>query len=222
MFVKQLQLGPMQNFVYLIGDEATKECMVVDPAWDIDAIQKALTEAGLTLKGALITHYHPDHCGGHLWGHDIPGVAELVGTSPVPVYCDKHECDGIQAITGLARTDLRPLSSGDLIQVGGVSIRAIHTPGHTPGSQCFLVGNSLVAGDTLFLSGCGRVDLPGSDPEQMYQSLNTLKKLPPDTILYPGHNYGPKPQAAMAEVVKINPYLNVPSMEDWRGMMGAR
>ena len=220
MFVKQLQLGPMENFVYLVGDEVKKECVVIDPAWNIGTILDWVASEGFTLKGAFVTHYHPDHCGGHLWGHDIEGVAELVGRAGVPVYCDKHECEGIITVTGLSKTDLKPLASGAVIRVGDVDVTAIHTPGHTPGSQCYLIGNSLVAGDTLFLSGCGRVDLPGGSSDQMYESVNTkLKKLPADTILYPGHNYGGA-SATMGHVVKTNPYLQVGTLAEWRRMFG--
>ena len=102
------------------------------------------------------------------------------------------------------------------MQVGDVSIRLLHTPGHTPGSQCFLVDGRLVAGDTLFLNGCGRTDLPGSDPAAMYDSLvNRLARLPDDTVVYPGHLYSEDPSATLGDTKRWNPVLAPRSAEDW-------
>ena len=96
----------------------------------------------------------------------------------------------------------------------------LHTPGHTPGSQCFRIKNTLVSGDTLFIDGCGRVDLPGSDPDEMYRSLQRLKSLPDDTLLLPGHNYSAVPNATMGASKQQNPYLAVKDIDTWRQMMG--
>jgi glyoxylase-like metal-dependent hydrolase (beta-lactamase superfamily II) len=206
----------MENFVYLLGSKSSRECFVVDPAWDIRAIEHAAAADGMTITGCLVTHYHPDHCGGHLWGHDIEGVAELVGRKPVPVYVNAEELEGVQKITGLSRGDFKPCRSGDVLEVGGVKITTIHTPGHTPGSQCFLCDGALVSGDTLFLSGCGRVDLPGGSSEQLFESLSgKLAKLPPQTTVYPGHNYDSKSSASVDELLKTNPYLGAKSLSDW-------
>lgn len=214
-------VGPMANFVYLIGDKDAGECYVVDPAWDIPAIIKGAEDEGLKIKGALVTHYHPDHCGGHLWGHDIQGAAELVSALNVPVYANKHELEGLMKVTGLSRTDIKSCESGDKITCGSHEITLIHTPGHTPGSQCFLCQDSLVSGDTLFITGCGRTDLPGGNSDQLYESLTTqLAKLPRNTILYPGHNYDTVASAPMHEVVEKNPYLNVASLAQWKRMFG--
>jgi glyoxylase-like metal-dependent hydrolase (beta-lactamase superfamily II) len=221
MFLKQFVVGPMENFVYFIGSQTTKECYVVDPAWDIDLIVKEAEKDGMTIKGALVTHYHPDHCGGHIWGHDIQGVAELISKLSVPVYANKHEVDGILKVTGLSRTDIKSCESGDILTIGDIALTLIHTPGHTPGSQCFLCENSLISGDTLFISGCGRVDLPGGNSDALHESLSTkISKLPADTILYPGHNYDSVPHAAMHEVMQKNPYLRAQSLTEWRGMFG--
>lgn len=211
----------MANFVYLIGDKDAGECFVVDPAWDIPAIVSVAENEGMKIKGALVTHYHPDHCGGHLWGHDIQGVAELVGTLNVPVYANKHELDGLVTVTGLARSDFKSCDGGDKLVCGSHEITLIHTPGHTPGSQCFLCHDNLVSGDTLFITGCGRVDLPGGDSEQLYDSLRSkLQKLPANTILYPGHNYDAVTSASLAEVSKKNPYMNVASLAEWKQKFG--
>lgn len=221
LYVKQLRVGPMENFVYLVGSLSKRECMVVDPAWDIEAIVNAAAHEGMTITGALITHYHPDHCGGHLWGHNIDGVANLLERNPMPVYANKHEIEGLIKVTGLSKNDFKACEGGDILTVGGVSITTIHTPGHTPGSQCFLCDNALVSGDTLFITGCGRVDLPGGNPEHLYESLtNKIAKLPPTTILYPGHNYDAMPFATLHDVALKNPYLSAPTFAGWKQLMG--
>jgi hydroxyacylglutathione hydrolase len=220
LYLKQLNVGPMANFCYLIGSKSTKQCYVVDPAWDIASITQAAEKDGMRIAGALVTHYHPDHCGGHLWGHDIQGIAELTGALSVPIYAHKDEVDGICKITGLSRGDISPCSGGDRLSLGGIDITLIHTPGHTPGSQCFLCEGKLVSGDTLFISGCGRVDLPGGNADQLYSSLKTLDKLPPSTILYPGHHYDDVPSASMADVKVRNPYLKAATQSEWRRLRG--
>lgn len=221
LYIKQLLLGPMANFVYLIGSKSAKTCLVVDPAWDIDGVMRAAEADGMRITGALVTHYHPDHCGGHLWGHDIQGVAELTSKIDIPVYVNKHEADGVATVTGIGKSILHHCDSGDCLEVGGMRLTTIHTPGHTPGSQCFLIEGNLISGDTLFINGCGRVDLPGSSATQMYESLTTkLAKLPGDTILYPGHNYDEVPHAPMAEVRQTNEYLQIASLKDWQRIFG--
>ena len=109
-----------------------------------------------------------------------------------------------------------------MVQVGDIPVRLLHTPGHTPGSQCFLVGEkNLVSGDTLFVQGCGRVDLPGGDSDEMFRTLTQrLSKLPDDVVLMPGHNYGGEPTASLGEVRRGNPYLHLRSQDDWRRLMG--
>ena len=222
LYLKQLPLGPMQNFVYLIGDREAHRAVVVDPAWDIDAILAALAADDMALEGALITHFHPDHLGGNLMGHKIPGAVELLERGlKVPIWVHKSEADYVPRVCGLSRGDLSLAESGDEIAIGSQRIRFVHTPGHTPGSQCFLVDNNLVSGDTLFIGGCGRVDLPGSDPAQRYDSLvNKLKALPDDTILYPGHDYADRPTSTIGDEKRRNPYLRFQRLEDFLGVMG--
>jgi len=148
----------MVNFVYAIGDLATRECVVVDPAWDAQGILDVVDADGMTLVGALGTHYHPDHIGGSMMGFTVPGMTALNALRPVKLHVNEHEADGVKKITGLSESDLVRHAGGDVLEVGGVEIRFVHTPGHTPGSQCFLVDGRLVSGDTLFVSACGRVD----------------------------------------------------------------
>lgn len=205
LYFRQVLIGPMQNFIYFIGSERTRECLVVDPAWDTRAIVDFAERDGMKLTGALVTHYHPDHVGGGMGGFNVPGgIAELVGLAPARIHVNKHEADGLIRVTGVSESDLVRHDAGDVIEVGDVRIELLHTPGHTPGSQCFLVRNRLVAGDTLFVNGCGRVDLPGGNAEQMQQSLRTLARLDDSVILHPGHDYGAEPTSSMAEQRRRN------------------
>lgn len=210
----------MANFVYLIGDRGTGECMVVDPAWDIEGIIQVAGEDDMKITGALVTHYHPDHVGGDLFGLDVPGLAELMAENPCPVHVNRAEADGVKLVTGLSDTDLHKHDGGDRVKVGNIEIDLLHTPGHTPGSQCFRIREALVSGDTLFLQGCGRVDLPGGDPDEMFRTLSQrLCSLPDELHLFPGHAYGGH-SASLADVRATNPYLQVTQLTQFRQMMG--
>lgn len=214
--------GQMANFVYLIGDDVEHVCMVVDPAWDIPGIIEFAGKEDMRLIGALVTHYHPDHIGGDIFGHSITGLAELISTSPVKVHVNEAESAGVKQVSGLSDSDIVRHQGGDEISIGNVKVKLLHTPGHTPGSQCFLAGSALVSGDTLFIGGCGRVDLPGSNPEQMYYSLTqVLAKLPENTLLFPGHNYAAKEVSTIGDEKNENDYMRVESLEDWKSLMGS-
>lgn len=216
LYLRQMELGPMQNFVYLIGDPETRDCVVVDPAWQIDAIVDQVERDGMNLKGVLVTHTHQDHVGGHLFGFDIPGIPELLERVPAKVYVHKAEREFLKGYG----SDLVKVEGGDTLPVGRLEIHFIHTPGHTPGSQCFLVDGRLVSGDTLFIRACGRTDLPGSDPGEMYRSLTQrLGALPDQTVVYPGHNYGGD-ATTIGDEKRHNPMMRFPSMSDFLRAMG--
>lgn len=198
----------MQNFVYLIADREAGECVVVDPAWDVQGIVDRVQQEGLRLTGALVTHYHPDHVGGSIFGLTIEGLTRLLAIAPCPVHVHKLEADGVRKVTGLSESDLVRHEGNDKVMVGAVEIELLHTPGHTPGSQCFRLGDALVSGDTLFLQGCGRVDLPGGSAEEMERTLTErLARLPDELVLFPGHAYGGE-RAPLGEVKKTNPYFS--------------
>ncbi|WP_419920086.1 MBL fold metallo-hydrolase [Candidatus Poriferisocius sp.] len=211
----------MVNFVYLIGDRETGEAVVVDPAYDPAGIVAEVEADGMRLTGVLATHYHPDHVGGSMMQFSITGVAELLELVSVPVHVQGDEAEFVRMTTGIGEGDIRRHRSGDLLPVGEIQIEMIHTPGHTPGSQCFLTSGKLVAGDTLFLEGCGRTDLPGSDPLAMYESLTQrLARVPDSTILYPGHLYSALPWASMGDTRRTNYVFTPRSPEQWLAMFG--
>jgi glyoxylase-like metal-dependent hydrolase (beta-lactamase superfamily II) len=211
----------MVNFVYLIGDRETGDAVAIDPAYDVRGLLDVLEEDGMRLTGALATHYHPDHIGGSMMGHTISGVRELLMVQPVPIHVQDAEAEWVLRMTGASESDLVRHTSGDTVQVGDIPIELIHTPGHTPGSQCFLVDGRLVSGDTLFLEGCGRTDLPGGDPEALYESLTQrLAKVPDDAVLFPGHLYSAEPSATMGETRKWNYVFTPKSATEWLAMFG--
>ena len=211
----------MVNFVYIIGDRMTKEVVLVDPCYAVGELVDLCTREGLTIQGALATHYHPDHVGGDLFGHQLQGVRELLTRCPCKVHVQRPEVPWVKHMTGCSDSDLAVHDSGDVVQVGQVPIQLIHTPGHTPGSQCFLVHNRLIAGDTLFLQGCGRTDLPGGDPRQLYLSLTQkLAKVPDDAVLFPGHLYDPRPSASVGETRRTNFVFKPKSEAEWLQMFG--
>jgi len=213
--------GQMVNFSYLIGDRETGECMVVDPAYAVADLVDAAASDGMRLTGALVTHYHPDHCGGSMMGMRIEGAAELLDLVDVPVHVQADEAEWVLKVTDLSPANLATHDAGDVVTVGRVPVQLIHTPGHTPGSQCFLVDGRLVAGDTLFLDGCGRTDLPGGDPEALYLSLTqTLAAVPDDVVLYPGHQYSIESRARMGETRARNVVFKPNSLEQWLRMFG--
>ena len=225
LYFVQQPVGEMANLAYLVGSRAERKAYLVDPAWNVQGLLDQAAKDDIEIVGALVTHYHQDHVGGEIFGHSIEGLGRLLELQPVPIHANKHEVDGLIKVTGVSESEIVQHAGGDLIEIGGIGIRLIHTPGHTPGSQCFLVeeknqAGHLVAGDTLFLDGCGRVDLPGSDPRAMYESLEALKGLPDETTLYPGHLYSPEGQDSMGDQKRTNPYLRAASVDMFLSFMG--
>jgi glyoxylase-like metal-dependent hydrolase (beta-lactamase superfamily II) len=210
----------MRNFAYLIGDRQTGDCVVVDPAYAAGDLVDTLEADGLHLSGVLVTHHHPDHVGGSMMGFELKGLAELLERVSVPVHVNSQEAQFVSQITGIPMSDLTSHEHGDKVSVGAIDIELLHTPGHTPGSQCFLLDGRLVAGDTLFLEGCGRTDFPGGDSDEIFRSLQKIAQLPGDPTVFPGHWYSLEPSASLSEVKRSNYVYRVANLEQWRTLMG--
>ncbi|MGB3480776.1 MAG: MBL fold metallo-hydrolase [Mycobacterium sp.] len=210
----------MRNFSYLIGDRETKDCVVVDPAYAANDLVDILESDGMSLSGVLVTHHHPDHVGGTMMGFTLKGLAELLERQNAPVHVNTHEAEWVSRITDISLSDLTAHEHGDKVNVGDIEIELLHTPGHTPGSQCFLLDGRLVAGDTLFLEGCGRTDFPGGNVDDMFRSLQQLATLPGDPTVFPGHWYSTEPSAPLGEVKRSNYVYRASSLDQWRTLMG--
>jgi len=217
LFLKQLALGPMQNFVYLVGDPESKEAAVVDPAWNVPAILKDLTDEGYRLTHVLLSHGHYDH---------INGVEEIVEKTDATVCAEKGELEEFiyEGAGGMVipRSSLKKTSVAESVRVGALEIQMIHTPGHTPGSRCMLIrpktggqAQALLTGDTLFVGTIGRCDFPYSSPKDLFHSLGKVKKLDHDTVFYPGHDYGSRSSNTLGNEKKTNPFLMADSVEDF-------
>jgi len=204
-YLKQIEVGPMENFVYLIGDTEKRECVMVDPAWEVSRVLDIARSDDMTVKAGLVTHTHFDH---------VNGVEELIEKASCKIYVNKNEVSFLKNV----QSDLKPVEGGDKVKVGNFEITFLHTPGHTPGSQCFLIENRLVSGDTLFINACGRCDLPGGNAEEMYDSLQTLGKLDSNTVLLPGHNYADETTSSIGKEKRENPYYQFGSVRDFLAM----
>ena len=210
----------MRNFAYLIGDRQTGDCVVVDPAYAAGDLVDALEADGMHLSGVLVTHHHPDHVGGSMMGFELKGLAELLERVSVPVHVNSHEALLVSRITGIPLSDLTSHEHGDKVSVGDIDIELLHTPGHTPGSQCFLLDGRLVAGDTLFLEGCGRTDFPGGDFDEMFRSLQKLAQAAgrSDGISGPLVFGRAERVTVRGEAVELR--LSSRNLDQWRTLMG--
>lgn len=208
LYFKQMELGPMQNYVYLIGDPETKAAAVVDPAWNVATILDQLKNDGYHLTHIFLTHGHFDH---------INGVEELVDKTGATVCAHKSELESFipEGMGGLVipRAVLKKTDTSEEVKVGRIKVRMIHTPGHTPGSQCLLIDGAdgeppkLLTGDTLFLGTVGRCDFPYSNPKDLFATLKRLKALDEATVIFAGHDYGAKPSNSLKNEKKTNPFL---------------
>ena len=184
----------MANFVYLVGDKKTKECAVVDPAWDVDAVLKEAEADGMKVTAGLLTHTHFDHSN---------GVEELIRKTNCKVYVHENEAKFLEEV----KKNVVKTHEGDKIRIGNIELTVLHTPGHTEGAQCFLGDGFLISGDTLFAGACGRCDLPGGDERKMAESLRRLSELDEKTKVYPGHAYGDDPSSTIGHEKKHNPFM---------------
>jgi len=200
LFFKQIKrVG--DNFSYIIAEEATREAVVVDPSFNADAIVQFARENGLSIRYVINTHHHWDHVAGN------SKIKSCFSSRTVAHKLSKIEKD-------------IELVEGDLLKLGGIAIRVIHTPGHTPDSICLLINKRLLTGDTLFVGECGRTDLPGGSSVDMYNSLfNKLMKLDDDVEVYPGHDYGSRPHSTIGEEKRTNYTLERRSLKEFTEFM---
>jgi hydroxyacylglutathione hydrolase len=203
MTVRQLKVGDMENFVYLLADDRSGEAIAVDSGWDIDPIVSAAEEENLEVKFAVATHYHSDHAA-TLWQLARVFDAKLVAHRSSPI---SHDLD---------------VDDGDILRVGGKKVKILHTPGHTEDSICVYDGENLLTGDTLLIGSAGSTDFEGGSPRKMYKSLHSvILKLPPKTMIYPGHDYGRAPFRSLAEENKSNPALVARNFREFLGTLAA-
>jgi hydroxyacylglutathione hydrolase len=204
MKVFQIPVGQMANFTYIIADEEMGEAAIIDPSWDLDKIFGILKKNGWNTKYIINTHTHFDHTLGN------EPVAKVTGGKIVQ---HRNSLDDKQI----------PVSEGDIIKIGKIPLRILHTPGHSKDSICLIVDEKLVfTGDTLFVGNCGRVDLAGSDPREIYHSLfDKVAKLDESLIVYPGHDYGPHPTSTIGHEKKTNYVMQSRSIQDFLSFMAS-
>ena len=208
MILKQIKLSRMVVFCYLIGDEKTRTCALVDPAFETDRILAEAKAAGLRVTHIINTHCHADH---------VAGNAAVKAATRANICIHKDDADRLGAVTnsamarmfggrGSPKADVR-LEDGDVIAIGSTGLQVIHTPGHTPGGICLYHDGHLITGDTLFVNGVGRTDLPGGSAALLIASIrDKIFTLPADTIIWPGHDYGPRPSSTVEYERRTNPY----------------
>lgn len=190
MFFKQIKVGFMQNFSYIIGDNG--ECALVDPGWEYKKLIKICEENKLKIKKILLTHIHYDH---------ILDLKKIVKKTNAAVYVHKLE--------NLKNKNFKVINikDNDIINVGKIKIKVLHTPGHSLGGVCFLFDKKLLTGDTLFVGAVGRVDLAGGNEEELIKSLKKLSKLDNDIEVFPGHDYGSKSSSTIGYEKENNPFM---------------
>ena len=203
IFIRQLLLGDMENFTYIVGDKDAGDAFVVDPSALQTEILKELKAEKLALKGILLTHGHYDH------------VVD-VDKAEVPVYLSEAEASWY---TPHVKEYVRTVD-GQKISLGAFTIACLSTPGHTPGCQSFLVEGNLFTGDTLFVDAVGRTDIPGGSSASLFKSLQRIKQLPDTTMIWPGHHYGALTHEMLGELKKHNSFLMCEDVEEFEGYLG--
>jgi glyoxylase-like metal-dependent hydrolase (beta-lactamase superfamily II) len=206
--VVQIEVGLLQNFCELLYCPETRAAAVVDPAWEVDRLLREAERLGLRITTALITHTHNDH---------IEGVEELCARTGAAVVVHPREAERVRAAAPRASVLVEAVDRGD-VAIGRRGVRALETRGHTVGGTCYLADGFVVTGDVLFVGGCGRTDFQGGDTAEMWRSLQRLRRLPEETRVYPGHNYGATATSTIGQEIRTNPYLRCESFEAFRAL----
>ena len=194
LYFKQIPVGYMGNFIYLIGDRSSQECVMVDPAWDVDAVLKQAEKDGMKVVAGILTHTHFDHCN---------GVEDLIEKTGAKIFVHEKEAQFLKNI----KKNIVETGDGFKFKVGKIEMELLHTPGHTEGAQCIRVEDKLVTGDTLFVGACGRCDLPGGNEKTLIQSLKRLASLDGSLKVFPGHAYGDADSSTIDHEKKTNPFM---------------
>ena len=199
--IQTFEVGPMLNMIYLIVDKVTKKTAIVDPAWDLSDAYTFINDNHLILDKILLTHSHHDH---------VNSIDHILKTHDIPIHLNTHE----KKFWNKHYDNFSLHHGGDIVQLGKTNILCLHSPGHTPGSTCYYIDGNLIAGDTLFVYGCGRCDLHGGNPEEMYTSLNHIKEaFDTTTIILPGHNYSTKKTSTLEEEILSNPFFHFTDLD---------
>jgi hydroxyacylglutathione hydrolase len=203
--VVQMEVGLLQNFCEILYCPETREAAIVDPAWEVDRLLAEVDRLELKVTTALITHTHNDH---------IEGVDLLVEKTGAAVVVNPREAAAVRAP---GRT-LVEVVDGQEVAIGKRGVRALETRGHTVGGTCYLADGYVVTGDVMFVGGCGRTDFQGGDTGEMWKSLQRLVRLPEETRVYPGHDYGETPTSTIAHEIRTNRFLRCATFEEFRAL----
>jgi glyoxylase-like metal-dependent hydrolase (beta-lactamase superfamily II) len=201
--VLQIPVGQMANFTYIVADEEIGEAVVIDPSWELEKVFDALKKNGWTAKYVINTHSHFDH---------VLGNEQVTKITKAKII--QHNASQLDKDIAV--------SDGDIIRVGRIEMKVVHTPGHSKDSICLVLDGIIFTGDTLFVGNCGRTDLPGSDPKEMYNSLlNIISRLDDKLVIYPGHNYGQAPTSTIGFEKKFNLVLQPRTQQEFLEFIGA-
>jgi hydroxyacylglutathione hydrolase len=210
MIVKQIKLSKMETFCYVIGDEASMTCGLIDPAFDTQKILSGVRELGFKITHVINTHCHSDHTAGNRAIIAATGAQLLIHAADAERLSTIVNSAFSRVLGGKAspKPDVL-LQDDDEVTIGTIILKTIHTPGHTPGGICLYAQGHLFTGDTLFVEAVGRTDLPGGSSRQLLRSIREkLYTLPGDTIVWPGHDYGPTPNSSIAHEQQNNLFTN--------------
>lgn len=196
MKVYTLILGPMLNCTYIVENEG--QAILIDPSWDIRAIEECLESKSLKPTAVFFTHAHPDH---------MDNADKLLAKYNLKGYLETND----EPLSNLPDKLVTLYKAPAVFNIAGLKIEALSTPGHTKGSVCLKIGNLLFTGDTLFINSVGRTDLPGANPDSLIKSLKMLSGLPPETVLYTGHSYGDEGgfKSTISQELSANPFLKL-------------